>query len=194
MTTDPKTGIVTISVDAEEPQLAAGIANAIVEELKTYNQNVRTSRAKENRVFIEKRLAETEEALTGAEETLKIFRERNRMFDAPELQLVQGRLTREVTIQQEIFITLKKQHELAKIEEIKETPVVNVLDPAVAPLLRTRPKRKQTVMLAGVVSLFLGVFMAFVLQYTENVKQDGGAAEKLKTMQETLRRQLRWRH
>jgi hypothetical protein len=94
---------------------------------------------------------------------------------------------------QELFITLKKQYELAKIEEIKEMPVVNVLDPAVAPLLRTTPKRRQTVMLAGVVSLFLGVFLAFALQYTENVKKDGGSAAKLGAMREAVRRQMRWR-
>ncbi|MBI4530203.1 MAG: hypothetical protein HY709_01670 [Candidatus Latescibacteria bacterium] len=192
--TDPRTGIVTVSVDAVEPQLAADLANAVIEELKAYNQNVRISRAKENRIFIEKRLAETDSALKAAEETMKIFRERNRMIDfSPELQLIQGRLTREVAIQQGLFTTLKQQFELARIEEIKETPVVNVLDTAIPPFIRTRPKRTQTVLLAGVVSLFLGVFLAFVLQYTEHMKRDGESTAKLVAILGTLRHQIRWR-
>ena len=47
---------------------------------------------------------------------------------SPSLQLENERLTREVEIQKGIFITSKQQLELAKIEEIQETSIVQVLD------------------------------------------------------------------
>jgi len=43
--------------------------------------------------------------------------------------------------EEEVYVTLRRQYEVAKIQEHKELPVLNVLDPAVPPLFRNSPKR-----------------------------------------------------
>ena len=59
----------------------------------------------------------------------------------PDLGIEYGRLLREIEIQNTIFIFLTQQYEEAKIQEAKNTPTVQVLDPAVTPEKKARPRR-----------------------------------------------------
>ena len=59
--------------------------------------------------------------LESSEQTLKAFNEQNRQISSPALQLEQERLARDVEIQKGIYLTLKQQFELAKIEEVHAT-------------------------------------------------------------------------
>lgn len=141
---------------------------------------------------MERRLEETEQDLHRSEEELKSFRDRNRRVElSPELQLQAGRFQREVTLQSELFVTLKKQYELAKIEEIKEIPVINVLDPAVAPLHKSKPRRKRSVVLSGIVGLLGGVGLAFLLEYFGNLAKDSESSGRLREIYESLKGQFR---
>jgi uncharacterized protein involved in exopolysaccharide biosynthesis len=50
----------------------------------------------------------------------------------------------------------------AKIEEAKSMPTIQVLDWAIAPEKKCKPRRTQMVLLAGITGLFVSVFAAFV--------------------------------
>jgi tyrosine-protein kinase Etk/Wzc len=62
-----------------------------------------------------------------------------------------------------IFVELKKQYELAKLDEIKNTTVVNILDRASTPIRKSRPKRATN---AGVMFLitFAGLSSYFIVR------------------------------
>jgi tyrosine-protein kinase Etk/Wzc len=90
---------------------------------------------------------------------------------APELGLQYIRLKRDAVTQQKVFELLTQQLEIAKIEEAKEDIAFQVIDTAIPPEKRIKPKRKLNVMLAGVVSLFAGIFLVFFLEYLENMKK-----------------------
>jgi len=80
---------------------------------------------------------------------LKVFRERNRNIQqSPQLQLELGRLMREVEIKTQVYITLQQQYELARIEEVKETPSVVILDEGKVAVQKDKPKRKLIVIFA----------------------------------------------
>ncbi len=139
---DPKTSIVTLSVEMEGPQLAADVLNALIGELDTFLRTKKITSASEQRKWIEARLQQVEGELRNAEDALKNFREKNRrVTDSPTLLLQQERLARNVQVESTIFVELKKQFELAKIEEIKNISVVNVLDEGRAPVKKERPHR-----------------------------------------------------
>ena len=143
----------------------------------------------EKRQFIDGRIADVKKDLEGAEETLKMFRERNRqIFGSPALLLEQERLVREVEVQKNIFITLKQQLEMAKIEEVQEASMVQVLDPPEAPLYKSKPKRKSTVLLAGILGLGLGIVFAFLLEYSESGNSENN--DKFKKVRTTFRYNL----
>lgn len=139
---DNKTSVVTVSIEMPEPQLAADVANAIVTELDQFMRNKRTTSASEQVKWIDVRITEIMKNLETAENTLKDFRERNRrVADSPELLLKQERLARDIQVKSTIFVELKKQYELAKLDEIKNITIVNVLDPGRAAVKKERPAR-----------------------------------------------------
>ena len=89
----------------------------------------------------------------------------------PSLSLKLARLIREVKIQEGVFELLTQQHEQYKIQETKDTPTLQVLDRAVPPERRARPKRALLVGLSGLLSLFASVVFIFGLEYFEALRQ-----------------------
>jgi len=143
-----KTGLVTVSVLSEEPKLSKDVVTYIAEALISYINDVQGKRAGEKRQFIEERIAEATAQLEKSEELLKSFREENRSIkDSPELQMQLERLLRDAEVNKQVFITLKQQYEIARIEEVKEAPVVNVLDEGREVVQRDSPRRKLIVII-----------------------------------------------
>ena len=54
---------------------------------------------------------------------------------------------------------------------MEETTVVHVLDPPEAPLMRTGPQRRKTVIMAGFLGIALGVGLAFGREYWKNISE-----------------------
>ena len=140
---DMKTSIITLSVSAFEPKFSKDINNAIINELDLHQRSYNKTRTSEARFFIEERIISVEKELVLAEESLKNFRDRNRRIqNSPALQLEQQRLLREVTVLQEVFTTLKQQLEMTKIEEVKDSDYVIIIDPPSVPLEKIKSKYK----------------------------------------------------
>ena len=100
-------------------------------------------------MFIEERKEQVKVILTKAENNLKNFRSKNRkVIDSPDLQLELERFLRDVEIQTQIYITLNQQYEIARIDELKETPSVLILDEGFSPLEKSEPKRKLIVIIS----------------------------------------------
>ena len=161
------TGILTLNVDAIEPNLAAGVNQALIEELDSHQRRYNKTKTSETKQFILERINNTEKELMDAEESLKVFRDRNRRIEnSPSLQLEQQRLGREVTVLTGVFTTLKQQLETSKIEEVKESDYVIVIDPPEVPLTYSKPNKKFIVIFAGFFGLGLGIFLAFIREHT----------------------------
>ena len=64
------------------------------------------------------------------------------LADVPDVALKYIRLKRAVEVQTTVYTMLVSEYEKARIEEARDTPVVQVLDPAAPPSIRSRPKRK----------------------------------------------------
>ena len=94
------------------------------------------------------------------------------MANVPDLALQFGRLFRQVKVQETLFTLLTSQHEQAKIAEARDTPTVQVLDPAVPADKRSRPRLLLNLAVAGVLSLVVGTFLAFFLDYRARVRPD----------------------
>lgn len=139
---DRLTKILTITVTMPESQLSADVANKVAESLDKYIRTKRKSFASEQKFYIEKRIEELSDSLTMAENKLKNFSEQNRVIlQSPQLLLEKGRLMRNVEILNAVYIELNKQLEVTKIDEIRETPVVNVKEWAKDPIYKAGPAR-----------------------------------------------------
>jgi len=71
-------GIIAVSVTYTNKYLAADIANSYLEELDRFNTETAMTTGKKYRIFIEKRLKETADILSSAEEKLREFQENHR--------------------------------------------------------------------------------------------------------------------
>ena len=127
-------------------------------------------------------MAEVKQDLTKAENTLKEFREKNRQVLSPQLLLEQERLIRDVQINAVVYTELRKQFELVKIEEVKNIPVINVMDPARAPARKDKPKRAVIVLTV----LFLSFFgtIGYTIVQQQYGKQIAKVTTKLRSLGE----------
>ena len=235
-----KEKVIKVTVEDRNSQLASDIANFYVSNLDRLNQTLSASKARENRKFIEQRVAETQNELQKVENALKEFQTQNRtvaietqskaMIEAtamiqaqimaqevqlqvmgsylasnnpemarvqssiselrkqlqimesgksgkerlpgdrlrpaitsvPALALEYGRLMRDLKVQETLYALLVSQYEQAKLTEARDTPTVQVLDPAIPAERKSRPKISLNVLIAGILSLFIGIFWAFV--------------------------------
>ena len=136
-------GIVAITVEDRDPCQAAVLANAYVEELDRRNKQLFVGQATNKKVFLENRLREIKQ----------------------ELSQIDSMLSRDAKIKEMLFELLTKEYEIAKIEEAKSMPTIQVLDRAEPPEKKCKPNRKQMVLLAGAMSLFVAVLAAFVREH-----------------------------
>ena len=120
------------------------------------------------RSFIEERIIQTEKELNLAEEGLKNFRDRNRRIEnSPGLLLDHKRLSREVAVLTSVFTTLKQQFETTKIEQLKDSDYINIIDPPTLPIFYTFPRKRQYVLFAGLFGIGFGLVLAFLKHYID---------------------------
>jgi len=170
---DDQTSIVTLKVDAHYPVLAAAVANKFVEYLNAFNAQYRQSQARERRKFVEQRLADGQRELRDAEEDLRTFYERNRSWQqSPQLAFDEGRMRRQVEIRQEVYLTLRREFETARIEEVNDVPMITVVDAAVPPVDKSAPKRAFLVLIALVFGGVFGVFWAATAEYVHRMRNE----------------------
>ncbi len=86
------------------------------------------------------------------------------MDKIPDLGLQALRLMREMEIRNLIYQFVLQEYEKSSFEEKKETSLVVVLDPAVPPDFRSRPRRTLMVGTAAGLSLLLSILVAFVME------------------------------
>lgn len=79
-----KDGIITITVEDEDPQKAADIANAYVDEIGKLSAEMSITNATLNRGFLEGRLTKAKADLAQAEEALKTFQSKNKVVSVPD--------------------------------------------------------------------------------------------------------------
>jgi uncharacterized protein involved in exopolysaccharide biosynthesis len=91
-------------------------------------------------------LAESSEEVRRVKEELSAVE--RQLGAMPQAGVATMRLWRDLKVQEQLYELLTAQLEEARIRETRDTPTVQVLDPAVTPLHKSRPKRA-VVVLAG---------------------------------------------
>ena len=84
------------------------------------------------------------------------------MGNVPAVGLEYTRKMRELKTQEVLFEQLKKQYEMAKLNEAKDSSSFQILDEAVVPIRKSKPARALIVVIATVAALFVSIFIVFV--------------------------------
>lgn len=158
------TGVVSVTVKTPSPSLSLQIAERLIAGLNQYNLATRQSQAGAERRFTEQRLAVAKQTLHTAEDALVYFLRTNRQFEsAPELNAQYQRLQREVDLQRQVVGGLAQSYEDARIREVRDTPVVTVIErPVVAAL--PDPRGLLKALIAGFAASVGAALLAAVLR------------------------------
>lgn len=110
----------------------------------------------------------------------------------PDLGLQYVFLFKDLEVQKAIFELLTKQYEQAKIQEMRDTPTVEVLDKADWPDRKSKPKRSLIVLAAAFLSFFVSGFTIAVHGYMEQARQsDPTEYQQFRSAYEAFRADLK---
>ncbi len=156
------TGIVEVSVASPWRSVSLSIATRLWKGLNEYNQRTRQSQAVSERKFVEGRLVIAKDELRGAEDRMEQFLRTNRdLGGSPELTIQRDRIQRDLTLKQQVFTSLTQAYEDARVREVRDTPVLAVVD---EPFARTIPEprgRLKAVLLAVLIAGLLRAMLTF---------------------------------
>lgn len=153
---DKKTGKTDMSLTMQDPLVVAAVMNAVVDNLKDYMANYRTSKASqdvENLLEIcNKRKAEYYEA----QQAYAKYMDANKSVVLLSAQAERERLQQEMNLAYQVYSQVATQLEAARIKEQKDKPVVAIVEPPVVPLQHSAPSKAKMLViftfLAGCIS------------------------------------------
>ena len=150
-------GLISVTVLMEDPKLASDIANYIAEYVKNFISLEQKRETSRNKTFVEKQMEEAKSQTENSEDSLTDFRKDHPLrLDTPSIEMMRERLESTVEENRAVYITLRQQFEIAKIDEAKERLLINILDTAEPAVKKAKPKRTLIVLL----SLFGGFILA----------------------------------
>jgi len=167
--TSLNSGIISYSVVAPAADLAPRIASMLLDELNRFNTQRRQSQAAAERRFTEKRLGEVGVELREAEGALEEFLARNRVINSPQLLFAQDRLRREVELKRTLYGSVAQSHEQAKIEEVRDTPQITVIQ---SPEIPSQPDSRMLfgkTLAAAVFGAMIGLMLGYMRERLEQV-------------------------
>jgi uncharacterized protein involved in exopolysaccharide biosynthesis len=151
-----ETGVVELEVTSKDPGLSQQIAQRMIQLVSQFNLERRQSNAGSERRFVESRNAEARRALEAAEDRLQTFLQQNREYrSAPSLVFQYERLQRDVLLQQQLYGSLSQALEQARIDEVRNTPVITIIEPPDRP---SKPDARY-----ALVKAILGLLVGFGL-------------------------------
>lgn len=152
-----RSGVIALRFGHRDPVIAHGVLDCALGMVDYYNREIRRSNASAERLFAETRVAEAADSLRLAEDQLQRFLERNRadLASSPPLRFERDRLARRQQERQIASAALRRMLEQARLEEVRDTPVISVVDSPRLPALPDAGTRSRLGMVGGVVGFFL---------------------------------------
>jgi uncharacterized protein involved in exopolysaccharide biosynthesis len=192
---DKKLNAVQVQVATEWPSVSLAVVQNLLRGINDFNIETRKSQATAERKFAEEQAVEAERALREAEIRHQDFLMRNRAMSTAVLTFENDRLQREVALRQQLYTSLLQNREEARIREVRETPVITVLD---GPVLPVRPESRgwlKVLLVGGVTGLGVGVLIALLAGELASATraQSAEALEFRRLLREATPRALRRR-
>jgi uncharacterized protein involved in exopolysaccharide biosynthesis len=174
---DEETNLVSISVELDEPLIAAQIAIKTVSTLQNYIIRYKTSQLEENLRFIEGRYHEKKAEYSAAQKALYEYRDSYRNLVEERMDIRYQELQDAYTISMNVYQGLAQQLEQSKLAVKKETPVFSIVEPVKVPFEKSTPKRTIILILSFFVGIALGLVAIFGRLMLHQFKQSWSQTE-----------------
>lgn len=187
--TQEKTGVLQIDAQGKAMIEAVGAIRAQIAAKEVEMGALRTFATEQNPDYLR-----TQQELIGLRAQLGKY-EKGGESDLlptgklPEAGLENIRKLRDVKYYETLYELLARQYEMSRVDEARDASIIQVLDKAVPPDRKSKPKRALIVILSAVAIGFLAILIAFVRESMSKAKQDPEQASRLAN----LRDSFRWR-
>lgn len=181
---DSSTGIFKIAVEDKDSQLACDIINYTVSLLEKRFEEIGVDK---NKLAV----ANLEKNIDIAYKNIIALQNRSQVLDSSlsnpygyndsESTLVMdtNMLQLELKVQEEIYASLKTQYETMKVTMASEQPVFQILEYAQIPDKKSGPSRAKLCIIVTFAAFFISIFLSFLLNAINNIKNDPEAMSKL---------------
>ena len=139
---DKKTSMTTVAVTLQNPKVAAVVADSVVGKLQEYIINYRTSKAKEDCIYLEKLFKERQQEYYTAQKKYADYLDSHDNIILQSVRTEQERLQSDMGLAYQMYSQVASQLQVARAKIQEEKPVFAVLEPAVVPLLPSGISKK----------------------------------------------------
>lgn len=130
---DKKTAITAITVTLQDSKVAATVADSVVRKLQEYITNYRTSKAKDDCVYLGKLYKDRQQEYYAAQKKYANYLDSHDNLVLQSVRAEQERLQNDMSLSYQVYSQVANQLQVAraKVQEVK--PVFAVVEPAVIP-------------------------------------------------------------
>ena len=150
---DKKTSMTTVSVTLQNPKVAAVVADSVVRKLQEYIIDYRTTKAKEDCLYLERLFKERQQEYYDAQKKYADYMDSHDNIILQSVRAEQERLQNDMSLAYQVYSQVANQLQVTRAKVQEEKPVFAVVEPAVIPLYPSGTSRKIYVL----ASIFLSV-------------------------------------
>lgn len=155
---DKKSALITVMMKHEDPQIAAQIANTHLIYLRNLQKKLSKEEAQQRRDYFEQ-----------------------------QIEVISQKPFRDPFIQTGLMNSLIRQYESARMDESRESLVLQTVDTATAPIKRVSPKRAIMVLITGAATFFITLLWVFIRQALRNTSANPAEATRLAQLKSAWR-------
>ena len=139
---DKKTSMTTVSVTLQNPKVAAVVADSVVKKLQEYIIDYRTSKSKEDCLYLEKLFKERQQEYYEAQRKYADYMDSHDNIILQSVRTEQERLQNDMSLAYQVYSQVASQLQVARAKVQEEKPVFAIVEPAVVPLEPSGTSRK----------------------------------------------------
>ncbi|WP_455962152.1 chain-length determining protein [Bacteroides bouchesdurhonensis] len=132
-TVDKKTAITNVSVTLQDPKVAAVVADSVVHKLQECIIGYRTSKAKEDCIYLEKLFKERQDEYYTAQKKYATYVDTHDNLILQSVRAEQERLQNDMSLAYQVYSQVATQLQVARAKVQEEKPVFAIVEPAVVP-------------------------------------------------------------
>ncbi len=139
---DKKTSMTTVSVTLQNPKVAAVVADSVVRKLQEYIIDYRTTKAKEDCLYLERLFKERQQEYYDAQKKYADYMDSHDNIILQSVRAEQERLQNDMSLAYQVYSQVANQLQVARAKVQEEKPVFAVVEPAVITLYPSGTSRK----------------------------------------------------
>lgn len=155
---DKKTSMTSVAVTLQNPKVAAVVADSVVKKLQEYIIGYRTSKAKEDCLYLEKLFKERQQEYYAAQKKYANYIDSHDNIILQSVRAEQERLQNDMNLAYQVYSQVANQLQVARAKVQEEKPVFAVVEPAVIPLDPSGTSKKIYVLVFIFLSVCIVIF------------------------------------